>query len=270
MGEVEGFRLKTIRLRKKLSQGLLLPISQFPEVCGKPEGEDVTSVLGVVKWEPPVPVCLAGDAKGPFPSFIQKTDEERIQNLPEYFELYKDVVFEESIKLDGTSATFYFRDGEFGVCSRNLELKESDANLYWKIAKQLSLKERLAVLGRNIALQGEIIGEGIQGNNEKIKGQKFFLFNIYDIDKSRLLDFNERDAVLYSLNVSLPQIDTVPVTYRGPIFHCFSTMDALLDLANGPSLNQASRREGLVYKSVLMEHGIVSFKVISNEYLLSE
>ena len=77
MGDVEGFRLKSIRLRKQLSQGLLLPLAEFPEVAGKEAGEDVTELLKVVKWEPPIPACLAGEAKGTFPGFIMKTDEER-------------------------------------------------------------------------------------------------------------------------------------------------------------------------------------------------
>jgi RNA ligase (TIGR02306 family) len=98
-------------------------------------GDEVTELLGVTKYEPPMPAVLAGDAKGLFPSFIQKTDQERIQNLyDDYKSMYADEEFEVTVKLDGSSATYYFKDGEFGVCSRNLELKETEGNSFLKVS----------------------------------------------------------------------------------------------------------------------------------------
>ena len=271
MGEVEGFRLKTMKLRKQLSQGLLMPLREFPELVGKVVGEDVTELLHVVKWEPPIPACLAGKAKGVFPGFIMKTDEERIQNLTEYFEQYKDTFFEESIKMDGTSGTFYIRDGVFGVCSRNLELLESDTNTFWEIANTLHLYERLASLNRNIALQGEVIGEGINSNNEKLKGHHFRLFNIFDIDKGRLLSYTERNELLEQLNNhALVKILSVPVLGVRQTLKEHPTMESLLAYAEGPSMNTQVQREGLVFKSEMVDGRIVSFKAISNAYLLKE
>ena len=274
MGEKEGFRLKTMKLRKQLSQGLLLPLTEFPEIAreAKVLGDDVTELLNVVKWEPPIPACLAGNAKGSFPGFVMKTDENRIQNLPEYFEQYKDVFFEVSIKLDGTSATYYSRDGVFGACSRNLELLESDTNTYWRIAKEYHLPERLTALNRNIALQGEIIGEGVNSNNEKLKGQHFRLFNIFDIDKGRLLSGLERLDLMLQLNsvTGQPEIKSVPVLGVLQALKEHPTMEALLAYAEGPSMNPQAQREGLVFKSDLVDGRIVSFKVLSNAYLLKE
>ncbi len=138
MGDQEGFRLKTIKLRGQVSQGLILPISVLnptdTNIYVTPfEGLDVTEMLGIVKYEPPIPAELAGKVKGLFPSFIRKTDEERIQNLASEYELFKTqnkegVKFYVTEKLDGSSATYYFKDGIFGVCSRNLELLETEGN----------------------------------------------------------------------------------------------------------------------------------------------
>ena len=189
MGDQEGFRLKTIKLRGQVSQGLILPISivpvtQFATAVNLPEGMDVTEMLGIVKYEPPIPAELAGKVKGGFPSFLQKTDEERVQNLvKEYMEYTLDSKnqFYVTEKLDGSSATFYFHNGEFGVCSRNLELLETEGNTFWKVARELYLEEKLKAMGNNICLQGELIGEGIQGNPYKIKGHTVKFFNIFNI-----------------------------------------------------------------------------------------
>ena len=129
----EGFRLKTIKLRGEISQGLVLPLETvFPTATGLPVlGQDVTEILGVVKWDPPMPAQLQGLARGVFPSFIQKTDQERIQNVwEEVKEKYDDVTFEVTIKLDGSSCTYYHNEGDVGVCSRNLNLNlEGNDNL---------------------------------------------------------------------------------------------------------------------------------------------
>jgi RNA ligase (TIGR02306 family) len=169
--EVEGIRLKTIKLKGTLSQGLILPI---PEVLLNLEvGEDVTERLDVIKYEAPVPVELSGIMKGNFPCFIPKTDEERIQNMPSIFS-----GFYVTEKIDGTSVTFYKKDGVFGVCSRNIDLLEGNTT-QWRIAKELKLEE---ILPDNFSLQGELIGEGIQKNPLKIHGQKVYFFNAYNIE----------------------------------------------------------------------------------------
>ena len=113
--EVEGIRLKTVKLRGQLSQGLLMPM---PKDLAVPEDGDVTELMGVIKYEAPIAPQLSGQVKGNFPDFIPKTDEERIQNM-------KDVLgaFYVTEKLDGTSVTYYKYPETFGVCSRNLELK---------------------------------------------------------------------------------------------------------------------------------------------------
>ena len=136
---VFGYRIRTIKLRKELSQGLILPLSLFSELEEVEVGMDVTETLGVLKYEKPIPI--ASEAKGNFPSFIEKTDQERVQNLPR---LDTNGLWEKTEKLDGSSMTVFLNEEHFGVCSRNLELVETDTNPMWAIAKELKIKEKLS------------------------------------------------------------------------------------------------------------------------------
>ncbi len=283
----EGFRLKTIRLRGQVSQGLLLPITMLVSTLYKgsitiQEGEDVTERLGITKYEPPIPAELAGKVKGLFPYFLRKTDEERIQNLTKEFELWKTQShrFYVTEKMEGSSSTFYFKDGDFGVCSRNLELAEPEPfvpgmvmcedgierpkkeNTFWKVAKELDLQNKMANVGINFALQGELIGEGIQGNPYKIKGHTIRFFSLYDIDSQEYHSFeNLRRIVEDEMG-----LETVPVLDDD--FKLPDTIEELLAYADAKSvLNLEFDREGVVIRSYDKS---ISFKVISNTYLLNE
>lgn len=263
----EGFRLKTVKLRKQISQGLLLPLNLFAEI--KPSlGKDVTEQLNVTKYEPPIPACLSGVVKGGFPSFIRKTDQERIQNLPLYFEVLKEMEFEESEKLDGSSVTYYIKDGEFGVCSRNLQLKESETNTLWQVAQKIDIKESLENLKRNIAVQGELVGEGINKNTLKLMGHHFYIFDIFDVDKHRYLTPTERYELIERLNND--KLKQVPIINIIKIFKICDSMEKMLEYANRQSvINPNLSREGVVFKSCELYSGdTVSFKVINNNYLL--
>ena len=266
----EGFRLKTVKLRGQISQGLMLPLDMFPELKTTSPGSDVTEALNVELYEPPVPANLAGQVRGKLPGFLKKTDEERIQNLPEYFENYKNTSFECTEKIDGSSMTVYFTGDDQGVCSRNLNLKEDEQNTLWKITNQLELHKLLKELNKNLALQGEIAGEGIQKNPLRIKGQHFFLFNIWDIEKREHLPPKERMEIFHFFEERVP-IKHVPVVAPSlKVFEKYKTMEELLDFAVGKSLlNKDVHREGIVFKSLeSLGREIISFKVISNKYLL--
>jgi len=257
----EGFRLKTIRLRGEISQGLILPISVISNDQSLIEGLDVTSKLGIIKYEPPVPAELSGKVKGLFPSFLQKTDEERIQNLLQSYESFKNETFYVTEKLDGSSATYYLRNGEFGVCSRNLDLIETDGNTFWKVARELDLENKLKKLGDNLSLQGELIGEGIQGNPYKIKGQTVRFFNMYDIELGEYFSISKM-----LINLDIMNLNSVPVLYMN--FKLPSTVQDLLDFADSKSeLNKDFDREGIVIRT---HDKKISFKVISNKFLLNE
>jgi hypothetical protein len=289
MGDQEGFRLKTIRLRGQVSQGLILPLSVLFEGYGyrvsetllnenvalEPNrsvispsdmielvsGTDVTEKLGIVKYEPPIPAELAGKVKGMFPSFIRKTDEERIQNLASEYEEMKKHTYYVTEKLDGSSATFYYNNGEFGVCSRNLELLETEGNTFWKVARELDLENKLKEYGINLSVQGELIGEGIQGNPYKIKGQTVRFFNIFDIDNQEYYGLPN-----FLITLDVLQLESVPVLDRN--FQLPNSVDELLNYSDKKSkLNPNFDREGIVIRSLDRK---ISFKVISNKFLLNE
>jgi RNA ligase (TIGR02306 family) len=257
----EGFRLRTIKLRGQVSQGLILPIHTLPLLEMVHEGQDVTEMLGIVKYEPPIPAELAGKVKGLFPSFLRKTDEERIQNLSGEIENWKDKTFYVTEKLDGSSATFYYKDGEFGVCSRNLELLETEDNTFWKFARQVDLENKMRDFDVNISLQGELIGEGIQGNPYKIKGQTVRFFNLFDIDLQEYHSLSMFKGVCNRFGV-----DMVPILNEH--FEMFNTVEDILEYAEGKSvLNPNFDREGVVIRSLDRK---ISFKAISNKFLLNE
>lgn len=149
---VEYAVIKTMKMRGELSQGLALPLSSFPELENQqPKEDDETGLgylIGVIKYEKPLAQGLSGFAKGNFPDFIPKTDEERVQNLKprDFQEMIRadkhnenNPVFRATVKLDGSSLTLYVKDGKFGVCSRNLELdmdnENNDNNAFVHMAK---------------------------------------------------------------------------------------------------------------------------------------
>lgn len=262
--EKEGIRLKTVKLRGQISQGLILPL---PKNLPKKIGFDCSEILGVVKYEPPIPAHLRGVVKGPLPSFIPKTDEERIQNCADVLGKHRGKVFYVTSKLDGCSATFYKFRGGLGVCCRNLELKETAENTFWKIARQYEIEQKIP---EGFAIQGEIIGESIQGNPLKIKGHKLYVFNTYDIEKTKYLDFDDFKKFVEKIM----DLETVPVIDDNLVLN--HTIEDLLQLANAKSpLNPNVIQEGIVVRPVKEATALIagaisrfSFKVVSVDYLL--
>jgi RNA ligase (TIGR02306 family) len=266
---VKGERLKTVKLRGQVSQGLLLPIEL---TFWRDIGTNVTESLGIQKWEPPIPSQLQGTMKGNFPHFIPKTDQERCQNLrKDIFETHKDEIYEVTVKLDGSSTTIYVKDGEVGVCSRNIDLKETEGNSFWKAARDQNLIDALQGycedMAMNLAIQGELIGEGIQGNPEKLKGQRFYLFDIYNITGGYYMKPYERYGILNIFSKMFgADLEHVPIIDQDVrVTQAYDTIDDLLEFAEGPSLNPQTKREGLVFKSC---ESNFTFKAISNSYLL--
>jgi RNA ligase (TIGR02306 family) len=269
---VKGERLRTVKLRGQVSQGLLLPLDCLGSIANDVSvGEDVSHILNIQKWEPPIPAQLQGTMKGNFPHFIPKTDQERCQNLrKEIFETHKDEIYEVTLKLDGSSTTIYVKDGEVGVCSRNIDLIETEGNSFWKAARDQNIIEPLLELckekGEEYAIQGELIGEGIQGNPEKLKGQRFYLFDIYSITEGRYFKPFERYTVLDQLWMLGSDIEHVPIIDQHVFLtQQYETIDDLLNFAEGSSLNPQTRREGIVFKSWDSDF---TFKAIANSYLL--
>lgn len=254
---VDGIRLKTIKLKGQISQGLVLPLSEFPQITSTTIGEDISEILGVIKYEIPIPAQLAGKIKGYFPGFIPKTDEERIQNMGEILSGY--YVAE---KLDGSSVTYYKKDGVFGVCSRNLELKESDDNTFWRIAREQDIENKLP---DGFVIQGELVGPGIQGNPLKLPAAEVYFYNVYLIDGGKYLNF-----IGFKQFCESKGLKTVPIiddNYKLP-----ESVDAILNYASGKSLvTPTVDREGIVVRPKIeasYKGRRLSFKAISNNYLL--
>lgn len=268
-----GMRIRTIRLRGQISQGICFPLSVLPADFEITEDADCTEVLGIIKYEPPMPACLSGVAKGKFPSFIPKTDETRVQVLQKLLDKYKGEKCYVTEKLDGSSATYYLKDGEFGVCSRNLELLEDAENSFWKVARQLDIENKLQSLGKNIAIQGELIGEGIQDNKLKIRGQTVKFFNAFDIDKFEYLNFHECNQLFNTLD--LPTVPIVSLDYD-----LVNDIHAIVKMATIKSkLAKDVWAEGIVIRPYTekidlllsienFHNGRVSFKAINPEFLL--
>jgi RNA ligase (TIGR02306 family) len=257
-------RIRTIKLRGQISQGICFPLSILPPGVKIEEGKDVTDILGITKYEPPIPASLEGIAKGKFPSFIPKTDEARVQVLQDILDKYKGETFFYTEKLDGSSATYYLYDGQFGVCSRNLELIETEENTLWKLAREHKIEEKLKSLNKNYAIQGEIIGESVQSNKYNLRGQDIWFFNVYDIDEHRFLDFEE--FVFFFKNLNLKTVPVLETNYE-----LSGNIEELVRLSVGKSVLNDVQREGIVLrplKEIEDSSGRISFKAINPKFLL--
>ena len=256
-GEIkEGFRLRTMKLRGTLSQGIILPLSYFPETDFSDTKKCYASELGVIKWEPPISPQLQGVVKGNFPSFIPKTTQERIQNCSKLLEQNEGVTLIKTEKMHGQSMTVYRYEDEIGVCSRNLDLKETDSNVLWQTAKKLNLNN-LGISG--IAIQGELCGPGINKNMYGFEDFKFLVFDIWNIVDQKYLNREVMD--IFCEILKLEQVPNLgKVTLNGSV-------EDYLSQADGKSVISKNIREGLVF---VEENRKFSFKVISNKWLLKK
>jgi RNA ligase (TIGR02306 family) len=261
---IKGERLRTVKLRGQLSQGLLLDRRiALDHVAQIEEGMDVSELLNIVKWERPMNAQLAGMAKGNFPTQIPKTDQERVQNLNNEIAsaVESGLQFEVTEKLEGSSMTCYLIDGVFGVCSRNLDLKETEDNTFWQVARRDDIEDKMKICRLNdFAIQGELIGPGIQGNIYKLNNPEFRVFDMYDIKAGAYLYPHDRRAQIMVMGLQHAPLLLVDKDLG------VGSIDEILQSAEGKSkLNDRQEREGIVFKEV---NGGMSFKAISNSYLL--
>ena len=268
---VKGERLKTIKLRGQLSQGLLMPLEEACKNIDSElfEGLDVSFPLNINKWERPMNAQLAGLARGNFPTQIPKTDQERAQNLVKEINGAIDaaMAFEVTEKLEGSSMTVYQIQGVFGVCSRNLDLKETEGNSFWATARRDDIEAKMKVVDEfwDFAIQGELIGPGIQGNIYNLREPEFRVFDVYNIQAGEYLKPDARLALIERMGLK-----HVPVlAYRAQLLDTLGIMDVdgVLRFAEGKSTLADTEREGIVFKEV---NGGMTFKAISNQYLLGE
>lgn len=272
---VKGERLRTVKLRGQISQGLLLPVHNditgtylmlYNNEVGEysltvREGDDVTDALNILKWERPMNAQLAGMARGNFPALVPKTDQARIQNLTRNFEKLQEDTWSITEKLDGSSCTFYLdAEGEFHVCSRNLDLKQTEGNTFWQLALQLDIEgimRRHSLSG--MAIQGEMIGEGIQGNQYKTR-LDFYVYDMYNTSTGEYILPIQLEAACKRLGLK-----HVPILISNTDIK-LQTIQSIIDFAEGKSQLNGSEREGVVFKSNTVHD--LSFKAISNKWLI--
>lgn len=262
-----GFRIRAAKLRGQVSQGIVFPFSVLPNGQAYHEGQDVTDQLRIVKYDPPIPATLSGLVKGNFPSFIPKTDETRIQAVPGVLDRHRGEDFYVTEKLDGSSMTVYLYGDQFGICSRNLELKQSDNNALWQLEARYDLEGAIEEMGGNLAIQGEIIGPGIQGNKYKLKETQFRIFNIYDLEANRYVDYLKAVGMIDGLDYDVPMM--VPLIDYMTLDH---SVDQIVELSKGKSQLADVWREGIVirplHEATDPELGRLSFKAINPDFLL--
>jgi len=303
---VEGFRLKTIKLRGQISQGLLLPLEVIKTwkmrligTSAYPVGTDVTDILGIMKYEPELlgqvhlkrsyfvrrylqvkwflkNLFMTSEQKkkqpGSFPSFIRKTDEERIQNLD--IKKFRGQRYEVTEKLDGTSCSIAYYNDTFYVCSRNnkvgLQLGEENQSIgafsgaYWKIALKYGLEEKLKAFtlrtGDSIAIQGEIVGPGIQKNKYKLTETEFYVYKIWCINRQIFAGSVYRYDICKEMGLK-----QVPILEYAHEFKFDNVADILTYSEGESKICGSQEREGVVFKEISGDH---SFKVINNKFLL--
>lgn len=272
-------RLKTVRMKGQVSQGLVLGL-QLPQLApanGQSEGTDVSELLGIKKYEPPaLPACLAGMARGVFPSFLVKTDETRIQAFPGVITRHADKPFVVTEKLDGSSTSYYWHDilGDgscsLGACSRNLDLQPGDS-AQWTVAASLGVREALEKeqvdTGRHLALQGELVGPGIQGNRLGLPAVTWFAFNVFDIGRRSFLSHGE--FIEWTERNNIPHVPVIDPNFSLQE----QTVDSLIKYVTRKSLlNSQVWIEGGVFRPLTEERdpdlGRLSFKAINPEFLL--
>jgi RNA ligase (TIGR02306 family) len=295
------YRIKTTKLRGQVSQGIAFPLSILPgnievfngikkltynrDSVNLSPGADVTDFLGIEKYEEPIPACLGGTASGRFPSHSIKTDEERIQNLTDNFEDYRRwYLWTATEKLDGSSCTYTIYEDEFGVASRNLALKENDTNSFWKYARENDVERKMReIIKENklkaLTLQGELIGEGIQKNKYRIKGQEVRFFRVFDPISYRFFHVEvAKDIIEGRMGLKFVPIIETDMTLP-------ETIEELVAYSDGRSALYDTAREGVVFVAEFALPGIdvetglgarsleeyqnrLSFKVISNKFIL--
>jgi RNA ligase (TIGR02306 family) len=257
----KGFRIRTLKMRGQLSQGLFLPLEKFPELEGLSEGADVTEKLNVKKWYIPETANAGGTIIGERPHGIPASDEIRIQSALELLEELKGKPYYITTKMDGTSGIVYYIDGKIGCCSRNKEIKDEESSLYWTPVYKYGLKEKLAKLGRNIVITGEICGPGIQKNRLRLTDIDWYVFDVKDWDTGKYFPYDEAVKLCAELGLL-----TVPLEERGEQFDY--SLETLLEKARG-KYPSGLDKEGIVVRSTLFPKA-VSFKVLNNDALLKE
>ena len=293
--KLNKYKISTHKFRNQISQGLVIPYDQLKELMIQingeiefrtdfPEGEDLTELLKIEKYEPPVSNGALGDIIQ-HEWYVLKTDEERIQVcaenvLPVYMKSEQDEWYA-SVKLDGTSCTAGLFEDAFLIGGRNQFYK--DENMYTTTVKkygdlQKALEEYKTVYGLYVVFQGELCGPGIQSNRLGLKEKEWFVFNAFVSKTGKIDSYIKCDLTRMLKLCEEFGLKHVPIISEEDKFNFKTTtdidetVDNLLkyvdDIKYRKYFEDASPNqiaEGLVFRTIDMTN---SFKVVSNKYLL--
>jgi RNA ligase (TIGR02306 family) len=283
-------RIRTIRLRGEISQGLVIsmPSDMIKWLCDKITGhkdcaqgisfdipgQDVSEYYGIKKYEPP-PESIPPLSAGNYPSWCEKSDAERYQNYNRTIEPFRDHAFYKTIKMDGASITvFYDAETEHsGVCSRNWEIKENSditrLDNYWLIAKKYNLLQIVKDIAmdkgiKRLALQGEMCGPGVQGNKMGLSELQFFAFDMYNGDIGEFIEYPFFIALCHYWKI--PTVEILEVGTLG------KELDTNFAYVSQLKYDNDLPAEGVVYVAVNSQRvgtlGRLKFKFINPEFLL--
>jgi len=289
--ERQKYRIWSAKFKGAPSQGLVCPLSILPKwippknLEGVPtvgmydrgtddwkyaqEGDDVTELLSIIKYEKPLDLSICGDAKGGFPShLISITDEDNLLNNPETLNEFMGEKCYLTVKVDGSSTTIIHNNNEVRVCSRRLEQKEGTG--FWKIVERYDLPNNLKKLGKNIAIQAEACGGKIQGNPLGLIEPSIFVFNVRELDTGEWYGW---DQILFICNVlSIPPVLSVCEPF---VFDDTWTIVRLQEIANKVTYTTSNREvkkgEGIVLRPVKPKYSSIlnkqlSVKILNQEY----
>lgn len=273
------FKLQTARILGVVSQGLVMPLSVLAEFGAAgpfEDGDDVTELVGVKRYEPEIDYKINGG--GGFAAFdttvAPKTDELRLQSFPfllEEMKVYDDVIA--TVKLDGTSTTFFwdFEKGEVAVCGRNIRKLSDDGSVYFHALRGLPANFGDVLRIHNIVVQGEICAPKIQKNRLGLKRAQFFAFSVFDRSTFQYMASADASELLWSY--SIPEVPAAHFWSNGEFQK--ETVESLLEKAKGFYKGTENHREGIVVRprfdsAFSVRAGtMLSFKVINDDYLLT-
>ena len=268
----EGFRIKTRKMKGEISQGLVLPLSTFPNLAGATLGDDVTQPLGVKKWEILERATTGGTVIGNLPADVPHTDEIRIQAEPGLLEAFAGKDFYITTKMDGSSHSLSIdQEGQFFVCGHNYAYKDDGKSSFYEFVKsrgyEQAMRSYMSQTGiHTLTIQGEFCAPGIQGNRLKLLAPAWYVFTVR-INGQRV-GLARMTEVTKALDMAM-----VPLEETGTdLPHLYPTVEALLTRAEG-SYPNGGAKEGIVIRTIepvfspLIDE-LLSMKVINNKYLL--
>lgn len=268
----EGFRLRTMKFRGQISQGLLLPVRVFPVIPDDVElGTDVTELLGVKKWEIEERITTGGTMIGTLPYDIPHTDETRVQAEPGLIQEFAGLEYYFSTKMDGSSHSVGIDENGFHVTGHNYEYKDDGNSPFYELVKSTDLRAKMEAFAADhnlssFTIQGELCAPGIQKNLLKLTKPAWYVFTVRENGKRVSLNrMLEVCATLGLENVPIEEVGTdLPAKYP--------TVEALLERADG-NYPKGGKKEGIVIRPTEPVYcelisAALSMKVVSNKYLL--